>query len=462
MIETLVRRWVPLAAIGVVMAALVRQQHAPPAGSDTYLHLRFGSEFLAEWSLQSPGHLGPFDSAEWLPTQWLAQVAMAAVEGIGGLAAVMWLAGTVILVVPLLAYVVCRHTTTPLAASIAAVLACIAAQPGLSGRPQVLSYLLVLVVTSAWLATARDGRPRFWLILVGWLWVPLHGMWPIGIVIGAVAVMGIALQRTVPGRRILTLAAIPVASGLVALITPLGAGALTSVVTVGSRSEYFAEWGPTDFTSPYAVVLLAVLGIAFAGNLRTGPTPWPTLLLLGLALTWAVYSARTTPVAALMAAPLAAEVIQRHLPEASPMARLERSALAVMLVLATAILGPVVVSRADERVVPSWLDQRLDSLEPGTRVLNDWDEGPYFLWRHPQLALTMHGYGDVFTDEELARNRDILRLRPGWDSKVADLNADVALVDPDSPLGYALEHDLRWTLVESDDEFALLSPPPDD
>lgn len=459
--ESLIRRWVPMLAVALLVGGLVRGQRLPPAEADVYLHLRLGHEFLDGWSVGRPGHLGPFDSATWHPTQWLPQVGLATAERLAGLAGVMWLAGTAILLLPIVVYVACRRTTAPLPAAIATVLAVLASQPGLSARPQVLSYLLVVVVTATWLATVRDGRPRYWLVLVAWAWVPLHGMWPIGIAIGLVAVVGIALERELPRQQLLRLGAIPVASVAVSLLTPIGTGALESVVGVGARTAYFAEWGPTDFTEPFTLALLAMYAIAFASNLRQGPMSWPTLLLLGLGLAWALYSVRTVPVSALMAAPFVAEAIQRHVPRATTLGRREGTALLVTFLVGSAVLAPVVASRADDPVVPGWLDERLDALPAGTRVLNDWDTGAYLLWRHPDLSLAMHGYGDVFTDAELERNADILRLRPGWDAEVAELDADLAVVDPSTALGYALVHDLDWTLVQEDDEFSVLTPPRD-
>src|SRR5690606_37331384 len=95
----------------------------------------------------------------------------------------------------------------------------------------------------------------------------------------------------------------------------------------------------------------------------------------------------------------------------------------------------------------------------GTKVLNDWPSGSYVLASHPDLQLVMHGYGDVFTDAELARNAELVRTEPGWDDVVAGLDADVALLDPDTSLGYAVEHQLGWTRIEGDDDFVLLQPP---
>ena len=70
----------------------------------------------------------------------------------------------------------------------------------------------------------------------------------------------------------------------------------------------------------------------------------------------------------------------------------------------------------------------------------------------------MHGYGDVFTDDALARNAGIMRLQPQWDVSVETLDVDLALVDSDSALAYALDR-ARWSTVERDEDFAVLRPP---
>ena len=459
MTTTLVRRVVPVMVVAALFGVLVRMQVRPPLSGDGYFHIRLGHELLSGWSVSDPGHLGPFDTADWLPTQWLSQIVMAAVDQAAGLAGVIWVFGLLVLLLALTIYLSCRRQSAPLTAALATVLACSAASPGLSARPQVTSYLLVVVVTTAWLATLRDGQPRWWLIGVAWLWAPLHGMWPISILVGVAAVVGLALERERSFREIGRLAAIPLASAAVVLLTPVGSGIYESVVVVSSRTDYFAEWGPTDFTKPYALALLGSLGIVLLVGVRLRQLSWGELAVTGLALALAVSSARMTPVAAVMLAPLVASALQTFVPDSPGVTRREAVALGAVLVTAALALIPVASARAKDPVAPSWVDSRLDSLPSGTRVLNDWDTGAYFLWRHPQLALVMHGYGDVFTDEELERNIDILRLRPGWDNEVQGLDVDVALVNPDTPLGYALMHTAGWDVVQSDTDFALLTAP---
>ena len=308
----------PVAVVAVLLGALVRAQSRPPLGADGYFHLRMGHELLGGWSIRDPGHLGPFDTADWVPTQWLAQIGMAAIEDRAGLAGVMWV-GRRAGARPRArraTYVCCRTAAAPLPAAFATILACSAASPGFSARPQVFSYLFVLVVTAAWLATLRDGRARWWLVAVAWVWAPLHGMWPFGIVIAVAAIVGLALERDrATVRQLGRLALIPLLSALVVLATPLGLGVYGSVLAVGSRAQYFAEWGPTDFTEPYAIALLAMFAVVLLVGLKRRRLPWAQLLLVGLAGALAVSSARMTTMAALMLAPLVAEALQEFVPD---------------------------------------------------------------------------------------------------------------------------------------------------
>lgn len=453
----LVRNVLALAIMATVLSVCVQRIRVDDPASDMWLHLRLGHEFLAGWSISDPGHLGAYDSAEWTPTQWLPQMAMAATENSFGVTGVIWLTGAIHLGLILTIYIFCRREAAPLPAVLATALAFLAMSFGLSPRPQILSYLFVVIIVFAWLASERDGRPRWWLIGIAWLWAPLHGMWPLAAVIGAVCVVGIALNRTFDRPRVLRMAAIPILSAIVPVLTPAGLDLYGSVLLVGGRSSYFTEWGPTDFTQPYAVVLAIMLVIAVLHAARRRPS-WLSLLLLLMGAGWAIYSMRTTPVAAAILAPLVARALQASVTEADRMGRVEWLALAGMCVAALSALVPLASTRAEAPVVPAWTDQRLSALPNGTRLLDDWPTGPYYLWKHPGLSLVMHGYGDVFTEGEIERNQDIMALDPGWDRLVEELEAEAALVQTNSPLGYALTHDSRWRVVQQDERFVFLVP----
>lgn len=460
MITLFIRRVLPMLGLAGALAVLVGLQDVPAAGSDTWLHLRLGREFMSGWPLGRPGHLGKFDTGTWYPTQWLSQIAMAWVDSAFGLGGVIWLAGFFVLLLPVVLYLIGRSYAAPLPAVLGACLATAAAAPGLSARPQIVSYLLIAVVTATWVATARDSKPRYWLILVAWVWVPLHGMWLVGIFIGVAAVVGMTLARPREWRTLAPLAAIPLLSGAVAMLTPLGVNVFRGVTGVGERNEQLTEWQPPDITSPSSLFLGLMIMVVLVTSLRSGPVDWPTIMILGLAMVWGLYSARTVMVGAVMVVPLFAQALSRLVPDVGRPGRRELGTVAAILLVSSGALAVVAVQRADTPVVAGWVERRLDAMPEGTKVLNDWALGHYTLWAHPQVDVVMHGYVDAFTTQELERNIDIVRLEPNWDDQVADLAVDYAFVDPDSALGYALQNQLGWTKVEGDDEYVLLTPTP--
>ncbi|MFC0221353.1 hypothetical protein [Nocardioides zeicaulis] len=463
MITYVIRRVMPLVGLAAIVGVLVGLQDVPAVGADAWLHLRLGHEFLSGgWSLTHPGHLGVYDTATWYPTQWASQVAMAWFDDRFGIGGVMWLSGTAILATPVVLYLLCRRYAAPLPTVLAVGVAVCAAAPGFSARPQVVSYLLIAVVMGAWLETARDGRPRWWLVPLAWVWVPLHGMWIVGITIGVAAVVGMALTREHPRGLLLRLAAIPVLSALVAFATPLGAHVVDGIAGVGSRNGALTEWDPPDFTSPNALFLVLMIVVVLVVRLRGGePTDWPTLMLLGLAMAWGLYTLRTTIVAAVMLAPLLAMALQHLVPSVGRPGRREVGLVAAIAVLGSAAMAVVASQRDDDEVVAAWVDDRLAAMPAGTKVLNDWELGHYTMARHPQVQLVMHGYVDMFTTGELDRNLRIAKVEPRWDTSVEALDADYGFVDPNSAMGYALVHQLGWTEVEGDDDFVLLRPPAD-
>ena len=116
----------------------------------------------------------------------------------------------------------------------------------MSMRPQVLSYLLIARDDGGVAVHPEDHKVRWWLVPLAWVWAMVHGMWPVGIIIGLVAVVGIALDRAVPPRR---------GSGwrpsrCSRSWSPADPGRSRPVLR-GARGQlagqYFSEWQPPDF-----------------------------------------------------------------------------------------------------------------------------------------------------------------------------------------------------------------------
>ena len=82
------------------------------------------------------------------------------------------------------------------------------------------------------------------------------------------------------------------------------------------------------------------------------------------------------------------------------------------------------------------------------------------MWRFPQLDVVVHGYGDLYTDDELERNADIEGVRSGWVELVQDTGASYAVLPPSSPLAYNLREVEGWAVVQYRADLELLQPPP--
>lgn len=450
----------PLLLLVGILLALVRRTAVPLPNPDTYFHLRFGREFLAGWSPSDPGSVSSFATADWRPTQWLSQVVMAAGERTFGLPGVAWLSGLLLLALTFALYVATRRRADPIAAVPVTALALIACGPALGMRPQVLSFVLSVVVVSAWLRAQDDHRVRWWLVPATWLWAMLHGMWPLALVIGGCAVLGMALDGGLPRRRLAAHAAVPLLSAAAAFLTPVGPGLVGAVVGVGSRREFFVEWGPPSLLTPAGLGFAVLFAALLASELRGPRTPAGRILWILLALALAAYSARTLPLAALLIAPLTAAALQQQLPVRRPPGRGEQAVVGTSFAGSLLLLAFLVPhTSADPPGQPDWMDPALGSLPAGTPVLNETVSGGYLMWRFPQLDLVMHGYGDTFTIPELRRNARILTLEPGWQDLVAETGVRYAVLDPETPLAHALVRSEGWQVLHRSAEVELLGAP---
>jgi hypothetical protein len=277
--------------------------------------------------------------------------------------------------------------------------------------------------------------------------------------IGAVATLGLALDRA-PRRVVLRGALLTAACAGAAAATPVGPSLYGAVVAVGARREYFAEWLPPDWVSldsgAFALLLVATL----IGLWRRVENSWTETLLIALAGVFAAYSVRTVPVGAAMLAPLAAGPLQALVGRRTAVDARERWAVLGAAGLALVVLALAVPRTSDDPLpVPSWSDRAIGGLPAGTKVLNDWSLGGYLMWRYPRLDLVMHGYGDTFTTAELTRNDDLVRTAPGWQRRLRETGARVAVLRPRSFLASQLTSEEGWTTVHRSNTLELLRAP---
>jgi hypothetical protein len=457
----LVPRWTPFLLVLGLMGMAARQGFRPIGDPDTWWHLRLGDEIWHTWNFTDPAPWTRFATEHWVTTQWLPEVVASRFEHFFGLPGVVWLTCAGFVLITAVLYLVCRREADMLAAAVATLIAFLGMSATLTPRPQLASFILLLVVTGAWLQTARDLRPRWWLIPVSWLWACSHGMWFSGVAVGAAVVVGLILDRRIRGVTALKMLAIPVSSLLVAAMTPAGPGLLLSPFAVSGITKYITEWAPPsihDLSPAATAVMIAVVTIAWA---RGRQTSWTLIGLLFVATCWAMLSARTVTLAAAMTAPLMAGALQSLLPDDAPATtRREVAALGggVLLCLAAvALLLPG--STGMPAKVPNALNAALDQLPPHTVIFNDSVLGGWLLWRHPTLEPVIDGRAEAFPKAHFEGYIKTSLVGAGWQSFLETTGSTYALVEEHSPLATALDERLHWRSLGRDDGYVLLAAP---
>jgi hypothetical protein len=171
-----VSTWAPLAIVALVPLFLLMGRSHQIGDPDTFWHIRAGDFLLQTWRFSGPDPWSPFASTTWVLHEWMPELVMSVANRIDGLTGVAWVwyLGTVL--VALAFYASGRSQGRIVLSAIATVLALLGAAASLTPRPQLVSIALSAVVTAAWLSTARDGRARWWLIPLTWVWACSHGM----------------------------------------------------------------------------------------------------------------------------------------------------------------------------------------------------------------------------------------------------------------------------------------------
>ena len=347
---------------------------------------------------------------------------MAKVEDWFGLAGVAWLSGLQILALAATLYLVSRRWGSRLRGVAPGDdrPERVVPEPRRCGR-QVLSYLLVVLTLGAWLRTRDDGRLRWWLIPLTWLWAMVHGMWPIGIGLGVLALVGMALDRDLPRRDLVRGLAIPALSAVAAACTPVGPELYVQLVRVQERARFFSEWGRPDPVSFSWIVLAVLLVVAVVALLRTRPVRRLDAILVALCVLCSVWSWRTVPVSALLLVPTIAVLSGRRAPlpsraAAPPRARAGRRASASWRSPLWPSWCPRTPPTSLRRSRPGSTPRSL-SLPAGTKVPRRVGLG-----RLPDVALprswtcSCTGTATRSPIDELQRNTDITaRSPPGWD-----------------------------------------------
>ncbi len=464
-----------LAALLVVLAVLtVSGRFDDP---DMWWHLKMGQVIATTHSIPRTDLFSftarnyPYTAHEWL-SQWVIFTAYR-LGGYSGLMLWLCLFASALLIA---GYALCVcYSGNVKVAFIGAMTIWLFATIGLSIRPQMIGYLL-LIVELLLIHLGRTRNPRWFYALppLFALWVNLHGSFVLGIAVAAIfssssfcdfQLGGLVATRWDAQRRrtMLIALALSVAAlfanpiGVKLVLYPFKA-ILVSSIGVGA----VAEWQPLQLSDGRGLAMLAFLGgIFLLVIVRRAQLFWHELLLLTLATWLAAGHRRLLFAFGILAAPVLSRLLAEAWGEDEP----EQDRRIPNAILIAASLLVCVWAFPTRRNLAVQVAQQspvkavefIETHHLSGPMLNEWLFGGYLIWAAPDHPVFIDGRGDIF---EWA---GVLGEFGKWALFQSDPNALVdkyrinfCLLARGSPMATILPLTGHWTVVYSDNNAVVL------
>lgn len=427
---------------------------------DTFWHLAAGQWLPGTWQFVGPEPWSAASTSSWIFHEWVPQLVLARAYQAAGYAGVSLAFGLGVGLVVLTVWFACRRRTFTLLTGTLVTLAVIGMGASLTPRPHLVSFAMAALFTGAWMSSARDGKARWWLVPAMWVWACSHGMWVVGVAISGLALVGILLDRSQPGR-VKRLAAVAGCTALVPLLTPVGPSLALAPFRVSESTHLIQEWEPPSITDlPLMAVLAMATLVVLAWARSRERASWTVILMLAVGVGLALLYARTVAIGAAVVAPVAAAVLQPLLPLRRDPLRRPEVVAALASVAAALVLVPVVAPNhfGQERWGPAAVSPALASLPADTVVCNDYGLGGWLLWTQPHLRPAIDGRVEVYSLDHVERYIEFVQGAPGWETFPARVGCQVALLAEDAPVVEDLTDD-GWTTELNGDGYAVLRKP---
>lgn len=318
------------------------------------------------------------------------------------------------------------------------------AAPFAVARPALVGYvLLALVVVFVFM----DRRPLWVLPPLFWLWASIHGTFPVG--------LGLILLDAIR-RRSRPQAKAAVIAGLATALTAHGIG-VWGIVLQFFRSRgalaLISEWQPPDlanpFLIPFALLIVAIMGAAAAGRLRTADM-WviAPFAFFGLA------AERNVWPAFIVLAPFAVAVLPRR-EAAKP--RVGESAVAnwviAALLIGAGLLGVAHPLELREDRFPS--EEAMATLEPGP-LFHGSAVGGFLIYSDwPSHSVFIDDRAELYGVDGFQRYHDIMS-GVGVEEAFAQHGIHQVIADTEWPLVGYLEL-MGWQYRYQGEDFVVMS-----
>ena len=432
-----------------------------PLGDNSFLtHLATGRFILDHgiprhdpYSFTAPG-------TPWTVQSWLASVLYGLTDRLGGWRALQLLTGLTTLALAAIIWRLSSPARGVIARLLIAGLALAVGTGTWSERP----LLFGLVFFTVALLAAEDRIDARWLIPVFWLWVNIHGSFPLGLLVLGLLAVGRWADGARPSaeRRALTMAAL---GTLLGAINPLGPSLIVfpgHLLARQSILRHIIEWQAPSFTTwPQRLFLMQ---IALAVLLLARRPSWRLAVPFAVLVPMALLSARNMNVASIVLviamAPAAAGLGGLGSDEpAVPAARAGLGALIVLGVIlsVSAFLTPAVDFKDYPTKAVAWLDAH-------TSLRDERIAAPDYVGNYLEYAYG--GAVKVFVDDRAEMYPKavyddfitVLAAKPDWEAALQRRAVTAVIWPADGPLTSVLSESSHWSIVYRDRNWIVARP----
>ena len=383
---------------------------------DMWWHLKMGQIVLATHHVPTTDIFSfTTNHYAWIPHEWLSQVTIFAAYNWAGYSGLMlWLvcASAAVLIA---GYVLCAfYSANPKVSFLGALVIFVFSTVGLSIRPQLLGYLL-LIVELILIHLGRTHSPRwFWALPPLFaLWINCHGSFFLGLLVAAAFLFSsffefqagsLTARRWNPQTRntlaIALFLSIPALflnpDGLKQVLYPLD-----TLIHQPVGLSTVGEWLPLALNSQRGIcLLLALAAVFFLTAARVSELYLDELILIA-AGTWLAGSHdRMVFVFGIFVAPILSRMLANSWDNYDPASdRIAPNAfLLAVSVLVSWLTFPSTQNLAQQVAAKSPVKavQFIQSHHLAGPMLNDYTDGGYLIWALPEHPVFIDGRGDVY------------------------------------------------------------------
>jgi len=463
-----------IAGLLVVLAFLtVRARFNDP---DMWWHLKMGEIIWTTHAIPTTD-IFSFTTHHhaWIPHEWLSQVAIYLAYKWGGYSGLMLWLCLFASAIFIGGYVLCTlYSGNAKVSFLGALVVFLFATVGLSIRPQMIGYFLLLVELSLiHLGRTRNARWFWCLPPLFAIWINCHGSVSLGFVAAGILLFcsffhfrigSLVCEHWHPRSKRIFIASLILSVGAL-FLNPVGIQQILypidTLIHQPLGLSAVREWQPLELNSQRGILFLVLLGcIAVLILLRKSELYLDELLLLAVGIWLAGSHDRMLFVFGILAAPIFSRMLSRSWDNYDPETdRIWPNALLIgisLLIAFFAFPGAGNLAAQAEEKSPVGAVNFIKTHHLSGPMLNDYTDGGYLIWAMPEHPVFVDGRGDVY------EWTGVLQEFGSWATLQNDPNIlldkygiQFCLLEANAPMANVLPLMHNWKSVYSDNQSVI-------